>query len=73
MEPTDQPHLKRKGTGARDATALEFLPDADAIERSPLAPYMRITVHMLALALLLLVLCADVVVAVVLVVIVVVR
>ena len=58
MEPTDQPHLKRKGTGARDATALEFLPDADAIERSPLAPYMRITVHMLALALLLLVLWA---------------
>lgn len=58
MEPTDQPHLRRKGAAARDATAVEFLPDADAIERSPLPPYMRITVHMLALALLLLVLWA---------------
>lgn len=58
MEPTDQPHLRRKGRAARDATAVEFLPDADAIERSPLPPYMRITVHMLALALLLLVLWA---------------
>ena len=50
--------MKRKGAGARDATAVEFLPDADAIERSPLPPSMRITVHMLALALLLLVLWA---------------
>ena len=50
--------MRRKGAAARDATAVEFLPDADAIERSPLPPYMRITVHMLALALLLLVLWA---------------
>jgi len=53
MEPTDQSHVKRRGARAKDATALDFLPDADAIERNPLPPYIRITVHTLALALLL--------------------
>ncbi len=59
MEPTDQSHVKRWGARARDATALEFLPDADAIERNPLPPYIRTTVHMLALALLLFVVWAS--------------
>ncbi len=53
MEPTDQSHVNRKGRRGKHATALEFLPDADAIERSPLPVYLRVTVHMLALALLL--------------------
>lgn len=59
MEPTDQPHLKRKHVSAKDATVVEFLPDADAIERSPLPASMRITVHTLALAMVLLVLWAS--------------
>jgi len=59
MEPTNLPHVKRKGVFAKDATALDFLPDADAIERSPLPPSIRITVHALALALLLLVVWAS--------------
>ena len=59
MEPTDQSHVKRKAARGKDATALDFLPDADAIERNPLPGYLRITVHMLALALLLFVLWAS--------------
>ena len=59
MEPTDQSHVKRQGARGKDATALDFLPDADAIERNPLPPYIRVTVHMLALALLLFVVWAS--------------
>jgi hemolysin D len=33
---------------ADDPTEIEFLPDADEIERRPLPPYARITVHALA-------------------------
>jgi HlyD family secretion protein len=33
---------------AADPTDIEFLPDADEIERRPLPPYARITVHVLA-------------------------
>ena len=33
---------------AADPTDIEFLPDADEIERRPLPPYARITVHALA-------------------------
>jgi len=33
---------------AEDPTEIEFLPDADEIERRPLPPYARITVHALA-------------------------
>ena len=36
---------------ALDPTDIEFLPDADEIERRPLPPYARITVHALAAAL----------------------
>ncbi len=59
MEPTDQSHVKRKAKRGKDDTALDFLPDADAIERNPLPGYLRITTHMLALALLLFVLWAS--------------
>lgn len=59
MEPTDQSHVKRKGARGKDDTALDFLPDADAIERNPLPAYLRITVHALGLALLLFVLWAS--------------
>lgn len=59
MEPTDQSHVKRKGARGKDATALDFLPDADAIERNPLPAYLRLTVHALGLALLLFVLWAS--------------
>jgi HlyD family secretion protein len=53
MEPTDQSHVKRQAPRRKDSTALDFLPDADAIERDPLPPHIRITVHLLALGLLL--------------------
>ena len=59
MEPTDQSHVKRKAARGKDATALDFLPDADAIERNPLPVYLRLTVHALGLALLLFVLWAS--------------
>lgn len=50
MEPTDQPPVARKGDSHR--LEFEFLPDADAIERSPLPRYVRSTLHVLALMLL---------------------
>lgn len=50
--------MSRKRRG-RDATELDFLPDADAIERGPLPPYLRITLHVLAGALLAFVLWAS--------------
>jgi len=51
MESTDQPLVKPKRRRERDQTEIDFLPDADAIERSPLPPYLRITTQVLALAL----------------------
>ncbi len=60
MEPTDQPPLKPKGLPGKNSTAIEFLPDADAIERSPLPPYIRITMHVLGLAVLAFVVWASV-------------
>jgi hemolysin D len=58
MEPTNQPPVSQKRRG-NDRTELDFLPDADAIERGPLPPYLRITLHVLAGALLLFVLWAS--------------
>lgn len=46
MEPANKPPVKRG-----DATQLDFLPDADAIERTPLPSYLRITLHLMAAAL----------------------
>jgi HlyD family secretion protein len=43
MEPAN-----KSSVTALDPTDIEFLPDADEIERRPLPPYARITVHVLA-------------------------
>ena len=43
MEPAN-----KSSVTAADPTDIEFLPDADEIERRPLPPYARITVHALA-------------------------
>jgi HlyD family secretion protein len=43
MEPANKSSVK-----AADPTDIEFLPDADEIERRPLPPFARITVHALA-------------------------
>jgi len=51
MEPADQSHLKPKGAPGKAVTAVDFLPDADAIERTPLPWILRTTTHVLALAL----------------------
>jgi HlyD family secretion protein len=51
MEPADQSHLKPKGAQSKAVTAVDFLPDADAIERTPLPWILRTTTHVLALAL----------------------
>lgn len=59
MEPTDKSPLNLLGRSAKDTTVVEFLPDADAIERSPLPPHLRITVQVLAAALLVFVLWAS--------------
>jgi HlyD family secretion protein len=54
MASTDKPHLAQaaQGKGGSDKTAIDFLPDADEIERRPLPPMARITVHLLVAALL---------------------
>ncbi|MES2299262.1 MAG: HlyD family type I secretion periplasmic adaptor subunit [Pseudomonadota bacterium] len=58
MEPTNQPPVaSRRKDGAR--TEVDFLPDADAIERSALPRYLSITVHILGGALLTFVLWAS--------------
>jgi hemolysin D len=59
MESTNKPPVGPKGRRASDATELDFLPDADAIERSPLPPWLRITLHLLAGALVTFVLWAS--------------
>ncbi len=47
MEPANQPPVK-VAKRDDDPTEVEFLPDADEIERRPGPPYARITVHALA-------------------------
>ena len=60
MEPADQPHLNAAADKNRQRdTAIEFLPDADAIERSPLPWVLRTTTHLLGLAFLIFVLWAS--------------
>ncbi|MBB3117520.1 HlyD family type I secretion periplasmic adaptor subunit [Pseudoduganella violacea] len=46
MEPANKPPVKSREAG----TEIEFLPDADAIERSPLPRYVRLTLHLLTAA-----------------------
>ncbi|MGB9992635.1 HlyD family type I secretion periplasmic adaptor subunit [Pseudoduganella rhizocola] len=56
MEPTDKPPVK---SGPRGRTEIDFLPDADAIERAPLPRYIRSTLHLLVLALVLFIVWAS--------------
>ena len=51
MEPTNKPPVNQKRRRNGEGTEIEFLPDADAIERTPLPRYVRITLHLLAFAL----------------------
>lgn len=54
MESTDKPPVNSAGKTKKvaDATAIDFLPDADEIERRPLPRTARITLHVVAAALL---------------------
>jgi HlyD family secretion protein len=48
MEPANKSPLNFK-RGKKDETEIEFLPDADAIERGPLPKFVRLTLHTLLL------------------------
>jgi len=55
MEPTDKPSLMRWlpfGGGKRGAatTAIDYLPDADEIERTPVPRMAQVTLHVMLLA-----------------------
>ena len=50
MEPADKPPLNPQLGDLKHGTVLDFLPDADEIERSPVPAYLRITVFALAAA-----------------------
>jgi hemolysin D len=52
MEPANKPPVIVRRDKDEDGTEVDFLPDADAIERSPLPPYLRRTLHLMAAALL---------------------
>lgn len=52
MASTNKPSVAPKSKGASNTTAIDFLPDADEIERRPLPPMARITIHLLIAALL---------------------
>jgi HlyD family secretion protein len=47
MEPANKPPVKHAKEPAQSSTEVEFLPDADAIERSPLPRSLRITLHLM--------------------------
>ena len=53
MEPANKPPVSDPHAGASHTTAIEFLPDADEIERQPLPAYARRTLHLLAVGLVL--------------------
>lgn len=62
MEPANQSFVglaPTKPTSAKSATVIEFLPDADEIERSPLPRSARVTLHVLLAALISFVLWAS--------------
>ena len=46
MEPANKSPLNFK-RGKKDETEIEFLPDADAIERNPLPKFVRLPLHVL--------------------------
>lgn len=60
MESTNKPPLARRepGKAEKDQAALDFLPDADEIERRPYPKSAQITVHLLTLALIVFILWA---------------
>lgn len=53
MEPTNKPPVGEapQSKAAKDQLAIDFLPDADEMERSPLPPFARITLRVLLTAL----------------------
>ncbi len=51
MEPANKPPVSDPHAGESHTTAIEFLPDADEIERRPLPAYARRTLHLLAVGL----------------------
>ena len=53
MEPANKPPVSEPHAGGQHATAIEFLPDADEIERQPLPAFARRTLHLLAVSLVL--------------------
>ena len=59
MEPTNKSSVTPEAKRGRDDTVIEFLPDADAIERLPLPAFIRSTVYVLAGALVCFVLWAS--------------
>ncbi len=59
MEPTNKSLVKFWRKPAAAQPAIDFLPDADEMERSPLPPIARITIHVLAAGLLAFVLWAN--------------
>jgi hemolysin D len=58
MEPANKPPVKHDSR-RQDDTEVEFLPDADAIERSPLPRSLRITLHLLVAAMICFILWAS--------------
>lgn len=50
MEPANKPPVGAKRRREHDQTEIDFLPDADAIERTPLPRFVRLTLHVLAAA-----------------------
>ena len=56
MEPANKPSLRHmfrsaKGKAPKGITVVEYLPDADEIERSPVPRYAQITLQMMVAAL----------------------
>jgi nucleoside-diphosphate-sugar epimerase len=51
MEPANQSHLKKTDQRGHEGPVIEFLPDADAIERDPMPAYIRSTLWVMAGAL----------------------
>lgn len=62
MEPADKPSLIRRLLPGRgeDPTAIEFMPDADEIERRPLPRAARLTLHVLAIGVVVFIVVASV-------------
>jgi len=51
MEPANKPPVTNGKRRGKEKTELDFLPDADAIERTPLPRFVRLTLHVLVFAL----------------------